>query len=139
SRRETAEQYVCELPGGAAEGAWLGATERPRERDSVERAEDGTRRDVRRDVDAKGARGLAFGDDRRDRVEVRGEMRSGELLHEARRLPEDDGDDLGEIAFAFEETELHVDDRAQARRRVGLFRQLLTHVREQLVDAVFEE
>src|SRR5262249_1717003 len=135
SRREAAEKDLGELSRRAAERARFGAAERPRERDPVERAEDRARGDVRRDVLAERAGRLALGDDLRDRVEVLGEARRGELLHEPRRLAEDDRDHLREVALALEETELHVDHRAEARGRVGLLRELFAHEGEELLDA----
>ena len=67
------------------------------------------------------------------------ELRRRELLHEARRLPEDDGDDLGEIALSFEEPELHVDDGAQARRARSAASGAVAHEREELAHAILEE
>ena len=50
---------------------------------------------------------------RGDGVEVRVELRRRVLLHELRRLPEDDGDDLGQVALTLEQPELQLDDAAQ--------------------------
>src|SRR5580698_2726419 len=138
-RREPPKKQLDELTRSAQQAPVLGLAERPGHGDRVERPEDGARGHLGRHVVAELPALLPLGDDPRDRVQVRVELRSAVFPHQPGGLAKCDGHDLGEVALAFEEPQLQLDDPLEPLRRARRCGELSLEVLEEALDAVLEE